>query len=226
MSLLAVGPGARARTCYAALRVAAPLWEVLRFDGRARRLVELCGQAIASEGRADAAAALLEGAEGFRWLPGGEVVSQLVGRALAAGGAAIADPHEGAGEGAVEGGGREYAALGWAAASLARLPLHERGLVRSNPGADLPLGVGQALRGQRTGAPTRDAYAPRPPLGISQAQWPQGSTPARVQRQDRLPAGPWEGGPGGIQTLVVAVARQLEPWCLDGTELPGIEAAQ
>jgi hypothetical protein len=212
--LIAVGPGARARTCYAALRVVAPIWEVLRLDGRARRLVELAGRFVAGEG--EVADALTSQAQGFSFLPGREVPARLVSRCLSAGAAAIlspvpSDPNRGEEDLA-------FASLGWAAAALARLPHHERALVRGRPGADLPLNVARALRGEPRRASTRDALAPAPsvipgPLGRSR--------PAR--EPERLPHSPWAAGQGGVETLALAIARQLGPWCLDGVELTGVQ---
>lgn len=213
--LIAVGPGARVRTCYAALRVVAPIWEVLRLDGRARCLVELAGRLVAGE--REVADALTNAAQGFSFLPGREVPARLVSRCLGAGAAAILSPEPPDGSEATEG-GLAYASLGWAAAALARLPRHERALVRGRPGADLPLSVARALRGEPRRAPTRDAFAPSPrvipgPLGSSRP----------APEPERLPHSPWRAGEGGVETLALAIARQLGPWCLDGTEPVGVE---
>jgi len=214
--LVAVGPGARARTCYAALRVVAPIWEVLRLDGRARHLVELAGRLVAGE--REVADDLTGQAQGFSFLPGREVPARLVARCLSAGATAILSPDP-ADKSEAGQGGSAFASLGWAAAALARLAHHDRALVRGRPGADLPLNAARALRGEAPRrASTRDAFAPAPsvipgPLGRSQPR-PQ---------PERLPHSPWQAGEGGVETLALAVARQLGPWCLDGIEPVGVE---
>ena len=100
--LVAVGPGARMRTCYAALRVVAPIWEVLRLDGRARHLVELAGRLVAGE--REVAETLRGQAEGFRFLSGREVPARLVSRCLSTGAAAILSPDPADGSEADQGG--------------------------------------------------------------------------------------------------------------------------
>lgn len=218
--LLEVGPGARARTCYAAMRVVAPLWEVLRLDGRARGLLDLAGRLIAGE--EGVRESFLGQAEGFSFLPGRELAARLVARSLTTGAEAILDPQADA----LRGEGQAFASLGWAAAALARLPIHERALVRARPGADLALSAARALRGEPPRrASTRDAFAPPDPipgsLGSSRARRPLGSSQPRPA-QERLPHSPWQEGEGGVQTLALAIARQLGPWCLDGVEPSGV----